>query len=190
MSNERRSEVTQLLGQLAEGHGSAAERLLPLVYEDLRELARNYFNRQEAGHTLQPTALVHEAFIKLVDTSSRWRDRAHFYAVAATALRQILIDHARRKRAEKRGGQWERVTLSNVLTPGGDEAIDVLALDEILGRLAALDPRQHRIVELRFFAGLSEEEIGGVLGVSRTTVQTEWRSAKAWLGKELRKAGG
>ena len=188
MSTRPNGNATELLLKLADRDKSAAERLFPMVYEDLRVLALSYFQRQEGGHTLEPTALVHEAYVKLVGSSSRWKDRAHFYAVAATAMRQILIDHARRKKADKRGGDRDRLTLSNILTPSGGNEIDLLALNELLTRLEQLDQRQYRVVEMRFFAGASEEEIAEVLGVSRTTVQSEWRSAKAWLGKELRKA--
>ena len=189
MSDRRESEVTRLLEQVADGDEMAVRQLLPTIYDDLHEMAQAYFRKQEAGHSLQPTAIVHEAFVKLVATSSRWQDRAHFYAVAATAMRQILIDHARRKRAEKRGGgERDRVTLGNLVAPSGAGEIDILALDEAMTRLAVLDPRQHRIVELRFFADLQEEEIAAVIGVSRTTVQTEWRLAKAWLATELNKA--
>jgi RNA polymerase sigma-70 factor (ECF subfamily) len=188
MSTQPDANATELLHQLADRDESAAERLFPMIYEDLRELALGYFQRQEGGHTLQPTALVHEAFVKISGSRSRWKDRAHFYAVAAAAMRQILIEHARRKKADKRGGGRDRVTLSNVLTPSGGSEIDVLALNELLTKLEQFDPRQYRVVEMRFFAGASEEEIAEVLGVSRTTVQSEWRSAKAWLGKELRKA--
>ncbi|HRX83553.1 MAG TPA: ECF-type sigma factor [Phycisphaerae bacterium] len=178
---------TELLHRLADRDASAAARLLPVIYEDLRGLASDYFRRQEGGHTLQPTALVHEAYAKLAGSSSAWKDRAHFFAVAATAMRQILIDHARRKQAEKRGGDRARVTLSNLLTPSRGSVIDVLALNELLDRMEQLDPRQHQVVEMRFFAGASEEEVAEALGISRTTVQSEWRSAKAWLAKELRK---
>ncbi len=188
MGGGRNVQVTQLLEKLSDGDDSAADQLLPLVYEDLRGLADGYFRFDRGGHTLQPTALVHEAFVKLVQSSSSWKSRAHFFAVAATAMRQIMIDHARRKRTEKHGGGLERVTLDNLITPNGEKDVDIVALDEILAELARLDPRQYRIVEMRFFGGLTEEEVATILGVSRTTVQSEWRAAKAWLSKELRKA--
>ncbi|HNO77880.1 MAG TPA: sigma-70 family RNA polymerase sigma factor [Phycisphaerae bacterium] len=187
MEHGPNTNPTELLQRLADRDESAAAQLFPVIYEDLRGLASDYFRRQEGGHTLQPTALVHEAYAKLAISGSRWEDRAHFYAVAATAMRQILIDHARRKKTDKRGGDRDRVTLSNILTPTGGDEIDVLALNELLTQMEQLDPRQYKVVEMRFFAGASEEEVAEALGVSRTTVQSEWRSAKAWLGKELRK---
>ncbi len=190
MSADQDQDATLLLQQLVDGHASAAERLMPLVYEDLRSLAASYFQMQKPDHTLQPTALVHEAYVKLIQSPSGWKSRAHFCAVAATAMRQILIDHARMKRSQKRGGGSDRVTLSNLMTPSEDREVDILALDELLTELSKLDARQYRIVELRFFGGLSEEEVAEAIGVSRTTVQTEWRIAKAWLGKELKKAAG
>ncbi|MCA9244161.1 MAG: sigma-70 family RNA polymerase sigma factor [Phycisphaerales bacterium] len=187
MSDDPHSDPTELLHRLAQQDDSAAERLFSLVYADLRAIAQRHFARQDAAHTLQPTALAHEAYLRLVGASGGFKDRAHFFAVAAKAMRQILIDHARRKRAERRGGSAGRVTLSTGLTPSRDSDIDVLALNELLTRLAQFDPRQHRVVEMRFFAGASEDDIAEAMGVSRTTVQTEWRSAKAWLAKELRK---
>ncbi len=190
MSADREQNATQLLQQLVEGHASAAERLMPLVYEDLRGLAAGYFRMQKRDHTLQPTALVHEAYVKLIQSPGGWKSRAHFCAVAATAMRQILIDHARMKRSQKRGGGSDRVTLSNLMTPSDDGEVDVITLDELLTELSKLDARQYRIVELRFFGGLTEEEVAEAISVSRTTVQTEWRIAKAWLGKELKKAAG
>jgi RNA polymerase sigma-70 factor (ECF subfamily) len=180
------SDATQVLAELGRGDQAAAERLLPLVYGELRALAGSYFRQQRPDHTLQPTALVHEAFVRLIDlTGAAWKDRAHFFAVAAMAMRQILTDHARRQRAAKRGGDWERISLDQAIVPpeGGD--IDIVALDDVLTRLAELDARKHRIVELRFFGGLSVEEVAGVLEVSKTTVESEWRAARAWLSLEL-----
>lgn len=178
-------EATMILQQLGEGDASAAERLLPLVYEELRALAGSHFRGQRANHTLQPTALVHEAFVRLIDQpDGKWNSRAHFFAVAATAMRQILTDHARRKMADKRGGGWDKVGLEQV--GGAPQAdLDVVALDEALTKLAQLDPRRHRVVELRFFGGLSMEEIAEVLGVSKTTVESDWRGARAWLASEI-----
>jgi RNA polymerase sigma factor (TIGR02999 family) len=156
---------------------------LVAVYTELRALAASYF-RGRGSHTLQPTALVHEAFLRLNRNAGAITDRAHFFAVAATAMRQILTDHARRRRALKRGGaERERVTLSNLAAL--ESPVDLVALDDLLRRLAALDARQARLVELRFFAGMTEEETAEVLGVSLRTVQKEWRKAKAWLLAEL-----
>ena len=160
-----------------------ANTRLPAVYAELRALAASYF-RGRGSHTLQPTALVHEAFLRLHQHAGQVTDRAHFFAIAATAMRQVLIDHARRRRALKRGGaERERVTLSNLAA--FESPVDLVALDDLLTKLAALDGRQARLVELRFFAGMTEEETAEVLGVSLRTVQKEWRKAKAWLLAEL-----
>jgi len=157
--------------------------LLPKVYGELRALAASYF-RGRGANTLQPTALVNEAFLRLAKHDGEIKDRAHFFAVAATAMRQILTDRARRRRALKRGGpEKERVTLSGIAAPDG--GIDLLVLDDLLSRLAALDERQARLVELRFFAGLTEDEAAESLGVSLRTVQKDWRKARAWLLAEL-----
>ena len=182
-------QATQVLARINDGDASAAAQLLPLVYEELRALAGSHFKRQRPDHTLQPTALVHEAFVRLIDqTNAQWNDRAHFFAVAATAMRQILTDHARRRMADKRGGDWERVTLDQTVAASDDhEQIDLVALDEVLTRLAAMDARKHRIVELRFFGGLSVDDVARVLGVSKTTVEGDWRAARAWLSHELSK---
>jgi len=179
--------ATAILAQLADGDAAAAERLMPLVYEELRALAGGYFRQQRADHTLQPTALAHEAFVKLIDqTSARFNDRAHFFAVAATAMRQILTDHARRARAEKRGGERRQVNIEDVNAEAANRSqIDLLALDDALAKLERQDPRQHRVVELRFFGGLSMEEIAGVIGVSKATVELDWRAARAWLNLQL-----
>ncbi len=180
-------DATKLLVRLNQGEASAADLLLPLVYEELRALAGSFFRGQRADHTLQPTALVHEAFIRLIDqTKAHFNDRAHFFAVAATAMRQILTDHARRSGAQKRGGQWQKVGLSDVAPPAGESEVDVAALDEALATLARIDERQSRVVELRFFGGLTMEEIARVIGVSKATVELDWRAARAWLGTQLR----
>jgi RNA polymerase sigma-70 factor, ECF subfamily len=180
------ADATLILHQLCDGHASAAERLFPLVYDELRALAGSYFKAQPAAHTLQPTALVHEVFIKLIDQhATRWNDRAHFFAVAATAMRQILIDHARARGAAKRGGGWQRLSIDHVDRAGEIDHLDVLALDEAMTNLAKVDPRQARVVELRFFGGMSVEETAQVLEVSPRTVELDWRMAKAWLSREL-----
>ncbi len=184
--------TTKLLEQVAAGDSpSASGKLMAQVYEELRGLAGSYLRRQSASHTLQPTALVHEAFLKLVDqTSVQWNGRAHFFAVAAKAMRQVLVDHARAKNADKRGGGWGRVTIDQAVMPGapgsaGGTEVDILALNELLDKLAELDPRQAQVVELRFFGGLTVEEVSLVLGVGKTTVEEEWRMARAWLSKRL-----
>jgi RNA polymerase sigma-70 factor (ECF subfamily) len=182
------AHATQALAELASGDSSAASRLLPLVYDELRSLAGAWLRGQRSGHTLQPTALVHEAYLRLVDqTGAHWQSRAHFMAVAATAMRQILIDHARRQQAAKRGGNWRRISLDQAADALPLPEVDVLALDEALTRLAALNPRQAQIVEMRFIAGLSVDETAHVLDVSPRTVKFDWRMARAWLLRELRK---
>jgi RNA polymerase sigma-70 factor (ECF subfamily) len=179
-------ETTELLRALDGDNPSAAPRLFALVYDELRALAGNYFQRQRADHTLQPTALVNEAFIKLVDqTRIEWQSRAHFLAVAARAMRQILIDHARGRATAKRGGDLLRVTMDEAATPLTDYDPELLDLDDALKRLAAMDERQSRIVELRFFGGMTVEEVAHVLKVSKATVEADWRMARAWIRREL-----
>ncbi len=171
------------------GDPAAAEQLLPLVYEELRALAASFFARQAPGHTLQPTALVHEAYFRLARNENiEWESRAHFMAVAASAMRQILINHARDKGAAKRGGGRQRVTLDENVMPGSgaDRELDLLAIDQALQKLADLSERQARIVELRFFSGLTIAEAAHVLGVGTTTVEDDWQLAKAWLARELK----
>jgi RNA polymerase sigma factor (TIGR02999 family) len=186
MSPFESSDATRILADLRGGDTSAAERLLPLVYTELRAMAGGLFRGQRSDHTLQPTALVHEAYVRLVNrTAPQWEDRRHFCAVAATAMRQILADHARRKRAEKRGGGRARVTLDAAVTPPAESTMDLVALDDALTRLADVDNRKHRVVELRFFGGLTVEDVAAVLEVSKTTIESEWRAARAWLKAEL-----
>lgn len=186
-------DATLILSAAAAGDAAAADQLLPLVYAELRALAASHLRRQRHDHTLQPTALVHEAFLRLIDqAAANWKSREHFYAVAALAMRQILADHARRKRAVKRGGggAWQRVGIEQALDaalPGAD--LDIVALDDALQALATLDARKHKVVELRFFGGLSVDEVADVLGVSKTTVESDWRAARAWLNVELKKSG-
>lgn len=181
-------DTTRLLALVSAGDAAAANALLPLVYDQLRDLARGYFRSAARDQTLQPTALVHEAYLKLVRSpSGAWKDRVHFLAVAATAMRQILCDRARQRRAAKRGGDAERVPLEQVQTPSGDSPVDVESLDRALERLTALAPRRARIVELRYFGGLTIEETAEALGVSRATVENDWRVARAWLRRELGK---
>jgi RNA polymerase sigma factor (TIGR02999 family) len=180
-------EVTQLLLQLRQGNKQAEEQLIPLVYGELRRIAAIHLRHESPQHSLQPTALVHEAYIRLTGTKDvNWQDRSHFFAVAATIMRRILVDHARATRALKRGSSWDPVSLNDAILPAPDRAPEILALDEALTRLEKLDGRQSKIVELRFFAGLNEEETGSALGITARTVRRDWRVAKAWLYKELK----
>jgi RNA polymerase sigma factor (TIGR02999 family) len=159
---------------------------MPLVYDELRRLARHYMGRERAGHTLQTTALVNEAFLRLTDARHvRWQDRAHFLGISARLMRRVLVDYARRRVFQKRGGAAQRVTLHEDLVSAPDPAVDVVALDRALEALAKVDPRKTRVVELRFFGGLSVEETAEVLQVSADTVKRDWRMAKLWLLREL-----
>ncbi|QOJ14492.1 MAG: sigma-70 family RNA polymerase sigma factor [Planctomycetia bacterium] len=186
MSTTPSAQITLVLERVACGEGAAAAELLPLVYEELRRLAQGQLRGQSPGHTLQATALVHEAYLKMVaHTESGWQSRAHFLAVAATAMRQILMNHARDKRADKRGGGRVRVTLAEGQAAHDIPDFDPLELDDVLTRLAGLDRVQSRVVELRFFSGMSVEEIAHVMDVSPATVKREWRAARAWLNAEL-----
>jgi RNA polymerase sigma factor (TIGR02999 family) len=178
--------ITRLLLKWRAGDEAAFAELMELVYRDLRVRAEAYLRRERAGHTLQPTGLVHETYLKLVgEAGIPWSDRAHFFAVAARAMRQILVDHARRRTAAKRGGAAERVTLTNLPAEAGGTSVDLLALDAALERLAALDPLQARLVELRYFGGLTIEETAEVLGSSPATVKRSWSSARAFLFAHL-----
>ena len=171
---------------MAEG-GRSVDSLLPLVYQELRRLAASYLRREKPGQTLQPTALVNEAYLRLLkDRPDRWQNRAHFCAIAAHAMRQILIERARARHAQKRGGARARVTLDDALAAGGERSIDLLALDEALERLAQLDPEQARLIELRFFGGLTVEETADAMDISPATVKRHWAVARAWLARELR----
>jgi RNA polymerase sigma factor (TIGR02999 family) len=181
------TDVTQLLDAIADGQASAGERLLPLVYDELRQLAAGYLADERPGQTLQPTALVHEAFVRLVGPTgdAKWQGRAHFYAAAALAMRRILIDNARRKRRERHGGDRKRVDLPEVADPSVGEADDVLALDEALTRFAGEDPQAADLVQLHTFGGLSVEDAGAQLGLSRAAAYRQWAFARAWLRSEL-----
>ena len=180
-------EITELLLAWSGGRREALDDLIPVVYKDLRRLAAGYMRREPAGHALQPTALVSEAYLRLIDQRRvKWRNRAHFFGVAAGMMRRILVDHARRRRAERRGRDWERVTLTGLDVAANEPSqLDVLALHESLERLAVFDPQQARIVELRYFAGLTIDEAAEVVGVSEATVAREWTIAKAWLRANL-----
>ena len=175
-------DVTRLLIQLTDGNRTVLDELLPLVYGELRSLAANYLRRERSAHTLQPTALVHEAYLRLVDQNQvRWQNRAHFFGVAAQMMRRILVDHARGHNAEKRGGEIHKLSLDENIDVTDERATDLISLDDALTALAAIDEQKSRIVELRFFGGLSVEETAEVLGVSAPTVKRQWRMAKAWL---------
>jgi RNA polymerase sigma factor (TIGR02999 family) len=180
------AEVTQLLREWSSGRQEARDELLGLVYEPLRAIAGRHLHREREGHTLQPTALVNELYLKLVDQRKvAWADRAHFFAVAAQVMRRILVDHARRKKSDKRGGDMIAVTIGAALDLAATENIDVVALDVALENLAAIFPQQARIVELRFYAGLTIDETAAVLSVSPATISREWTMARAWLRREL-----
>lgn len=189
MANDLRERITTLLENL-DGSAEPAEApevLVETVYEELRRLARSYLRRERAGHTLEATGLVHEAWLRLADQDRvSWRGRGHFFAVGAKMMRRLLVDHARRRDSAKRGGDWQRVTLSGVGFGDGDlDAAELLALDRALERLAELDPRQARVVELRYFAGLAVAEVAEHLGVSKRTVEGDWTHARAWLRRAL-----
>jgi RNA polymerase sigma factor (TIGR02999 family) len=179
-------EVTRLLIDWSNGGRQALERLLPAVYDELRRLARRQMRQERTGHTLQATALVHEAYLKLVvQRRVTWRNRAHFYGVAAQVMRRILVDHARSHAAAKRGGGWEEVSLEEAPLVAIEPALDLVALDGALNRLGALDEQQAKVVELRYFGGLTIDETAEVLRISPATVSREWTLAKAWLFAEL-----
>ena len=179
--------VTRLLLEWGAGDRAALDELVPLVFDELRRLAHSYLRRERADHTLQPTALVNEAYLRLVNQEGvRWQSRAHFFGIAANLMRQILVDHARRRAAEKRGGaDLQRLSLTQAERVAEGAGVDVLALNEALDRLSAFDPQQARIVELKFFAGLTIEETAEVLNVSHATVERDWKLARAWLKREL-----
>ena len=180
--DESPGQVTHLLQNWADGDAAAFDQLLPLVYGELRRLAASYLARERPGHTLQPTALVHEAYLRLVDQKQvDWRNRAQFIGLAAVMMRRILVTHARDRAANKRGGGAQKIPLSEVDEPGAAPDIDVVILHDALDRLQALDPRKSRIVELKFFGGLTRAEIAEVLGISVATVERDWTFARAWL---------
>jgi RNA polymerase sigma-70 factor (ECF subfamily) len=185
------ADVTVLLAQLVGGDEQAASRLVPLVYSELRQMAARYMRRERADHTLQTTALVHEAYLKLVEQrSASWQNRAHFFAVAAKVMRHILVDHARANMREKRGGGQPVLQLDEGLVFSPESSSELLEVDEALHRLAEMDPRQGKIVELRFFGGLTVDETAAVLGISAKTVKRDWSVAKAWLHGELKQGHG
>jgi RNA polymerase sigma factor (TIGR02999 family) len=179
-------DVTQILQAVSGGDKDAPALLMPLVYDELRRLANHYLRQERSDHTLQPTALVHEAYLKLIDQSRvDWQNRAHFFGVAAQSMRRILVDHARGHLASKRGGMQQKLALDEAVDYSQPRDIDLLALDDALNLLGKLDERQSRVVELRFFAGLTIEETAEALGVSPATVKVDWSMAKAWLHREI-----
>jgi RNA polymerase sigma-70 factor (ECF subfamily) len=182
------ASVTDLLNAWHKGDESALESLVPLVYDELRQIARRHLRREREGHTLEPTALVHEAYARLIDQAKvPWKDRAHFFAIAARTMRRILVEHARKRRAVRRGGDGFRVTLDGVDPPVERHDVDVIQLDDALNELNSLDARQAQLVELRYFAGLSIKETAVLLGISPATVKREWLVARAWLYCEITK---
>ncbi|MCI0389559.1 MAG: sigma-70 family RNA polymerase sigma factor [Acidobacteria bacterium] len=181
-------QVSHLLKRWSDGDSEALDQLIPLVYAELRRMARRYMGQQPAGHTLQTTALIHEAYLRLVgQEEKRWENRAHFFGVAAQAMRHILMDYARTQNRAKRGGGAQQVSLDEVLTICAERSAELVALDDALTELAKLDERQSKVVELRFFGGLTEEEIAEVLKVSPRTVSGDWSLARSWLLRELSK---
>ncbi|MBX7173223.1 MAG: sigma-70 family RNA polymerase sigma factor [Pyrinomonadaceae bacterium] len=182
---EEQREVTRLLQNLNEGKIGAAEELIPLVYAELRRLAAHYLKGEREGHTLQPTALVHEAFLKLVEQETQWQNRGHFFAMAANLMRRILVDYARSYKAEKRGGTAEKISLDDAFVFVKEKPAEMIALDEALTELAKIDKRRSQVVELRFFGGLSNEEIAKVLDVHVNTVLRDWNLARAWLRTQI-----
>ena len=179
--------ITELLVGYGRADKEALDQLMPLVYDELHRQAARYLRREQAGHTLQTTALIHEAYVRLVDQRNvQWQNRAHFFGIAAQMMRRILVDHARAKKRVKRGGSEVRVTLGDATVVAKDQDLDIVALDEALERLAQLDEQQSRVVELRFFSGLTVEETAEVMGISKATVKRDWSVAKAWLHRELR----
>ena len=191
VGDETTREVTRLLANWSRGNAEAREALMPLVYDELRRLAASYLRRERSDHTLQPTALVHEAYLRLVDQKNvQWQDRGHFFAITAQVMRRILVDHARGHLADKRGSGAPKVPLTEAIVMSQERPAELLALDESLTRLAAVDPQQGRVVELRIFAGLTVEETAETLQISPATVKRDWSMAKAWLLQEAQKAEG
>jgi RNA polymerase sigma factor (TIGR02999 family) len=179
--------ITQLLVDWGKGDQAALEKLMPLVYDELRRLASNYLRRERATHTLQPTALVNEAYLKLVDQrNAKWQNRAHFFGISAQLMRRILVDHARQHQAAKRGGSnQQRLSITSAERVAKQPEVDLLALNEALEELTQMDPQQAQIVELKFFGGLSIDETAEVLGISHATVERDWKMARAWLRRQL-----
>lgn len=183
------NEVTQLLVEWGQGDQQALNQLMPLVYNELHRIAARYLRRERAGHTLQSTALINEAYLRIVNINEiTWQNRAHFFGVAAQIMRRLLVDHARSKLYAKRGGGAARVTLDEAIVGAAEREVDLLALDSALQLLAEIDPQQNRIIELRFFGGLTIEETAEVLGISTATVKRDWKMAKAWLFGKIKES--
>ena len=188
LSEHPADSVTRLLIEVSKGDHGAVDLLLPVIYDELRKLAANYLRRERPDHTLQPTALVHEAYIRLVDqTRVNWQNRAHFFGVAAQIMRRLLVDHARKHNAEKRGQDFQKLSLDENIDKAVERSAELIALDDALQSLAEFDEQKARMVELRYFGGLSIEETADVLGVTPTTIKRHWRFAKAWLHGEMQK---
>lgn len=186
MTRTHQHQITQLLAEWSEGNQSALDELYPLVYEELHRLARRYMSRERKGHTLQTTALINEAYVRLVDQKNvHWANRSHFFAISAQIMRRILIDHARRHAYAKRGGGAQQVSLEDVALVARDAGAELMRLDEALKTLAKMDPRRCYVVELRYFGGLNNEEIARLLKVSENTVTRDWNLARAWLYQQL-----
>lgn len=182
MTQSHANDLTRLLLDWSDGDKDALDKLMPVVYQELRRLARYYMRRERAGHTLQTSALVNEAYLRLIDYKRmNWQNRAHFFAVASQAMRRILVEHARARKVDKRGGGAQKVSLDEAAVVSAEQASELIALDDALTSLESLDERKARIVELRYIGGLSIEETAEVLDISAATVQREWRGAKAWL---------
>lgn len=185
------ADVTALLSQFTQGNNEAGEKLFPLVYEELKRLARTYMRRERPDHTLQTTALVHEAYLRLVRQQAvNWQGRSHFFGIAAQVMRRILVDHARGHLRDKRGGGEQAVPIDEALVFAPEQSLELMKLDEALERLTKLDPRQGKIVELRFFGGLTVEQTAELMGISPKTVKRDWSVAKAWLYSEVRQMDG
>lgn len=187
--SDRKTAVTELLRRHHEGDPEALPELIPLVYKELQKLASHYLQGERPGHTLQTTALVHEAYMRLIERKHDMKDRNHFFAVAAQTMRRVLVDYARKHRSAKRGGDSAPFSLENAAVYSKEQAPEILAVDRLLTRLAELDPQEARIVELRYFAGLSVAQTAELIGVSPATVKREWSVAKAWLMREMTKPG-
>jgi len=186
----RQHEITELLAEWRDGNQSALDELYPLVYNELHRLARRYMSRERRGHTLQTTALINEAYVRLVDQKNvQWANRSHFFAISAQIMRRILIDHARRHAYAKRGGGAQQVSLEEAATITPDQGRELVRLDEALKSLAEMDPRRSQVVELRYFGGLNNEEIASVLHISENTVTRDWNMARAWLYQQLTGSG-
>ena len=185
LPDKEAADVTRLLRNLNAGNREAIDALVPLVYAELRKLAAHYLKSERDEHTLQPTALVNEAYLRLVQQETEWQNRTHFFAMAANLMRRVLVDYARTSKAEKRGGEAEKIALEDAFVFVKERPAEMLALDEALDELARIDPRRSRVVELRFFGGLTTEEIADVLGVHVNTVLRDWNLARAWLKTQI-----